>query len=331
MSVDESPVDGQEAEKSQTPGSMLREAREKLGLTQQQMADKIFLKEKNIADIEADRLDENMSVTFAKGYVRMYAKQVGLNDKPVMEAFEKLHTTTKPPAKLQSFSRRVAKQAHDDRWMMVTWIIIILLLVFFVVWWVQQPDDKAIIGESQTSNKTAEPRQSESTVANGEQSNVAEQSGTVEDDAMPEDSEAAPESELSGVATDDAGMSEDEADSGVPDDYYAAPTGGEEIAQDEDSSAAESDAGNDVVAGEVTELVFTFAEDCWINIEDATGEAIAYGVKTAGRVMPVSGQAPFKVTLGAPDGVSITFDGEAVDISDFQDGRIARFSLPMQD
>ena len=82
---------------------------------------------------------------------------------------------------------------------------------------------------------------------------------------------------------------------------------------------------------EAVTVVFRFGSDCWVNIVDATGEAIAYGVKNAGRVMTISGIPPFDVTLGMPNNVSIEFDGDAVDLSRFQNGRTARFSLPMQD
>ena len=87
----------------------------------------------------------------------------------------------------------------------------------------------------------------------------------------------------------------------------------------------------DDVLSDTVELVFTFEQDCWIKITDATGEDIAYGVKKAGRVMPVSGQAPFSVILGAPKGVAITFAGSDVDISAFPTNATARFTLPLQE
>ena len=78
------------------------------------------------------------------------------------------------------------------------------------------------------------------------------------------------------------------------------------------------------------ELVFTFAEDCWIKVTDATGNDIAYGVKDAGRIMPVSGMPPFSVVLGAPAGVSISYAGTPVDLSGFPYNRTARFNLPLE-
>ena len=76
-------------------------------------------------------------------------------------------------------------------------------------------------------------------------------------------------------------------------------------------------------------MTFTFDDDCWVNIKDATGEAIAYGVKQSGRVMEIQGVPPVAVTLGKPDNVRISVNGDPVDITAFQNGQIARFSLPM--
>lgn len=330
-----------------TPGAMLRQAREKLGLSQLQMADKLFLKQRNIDDIEADRLDENMSVTFAKGYVRMYAKQVGLDDKVVISEFEKLHTTTKPPAKLQSFSRKVAKQAHDDRWMMVTWIILLLIVAASVVWWYQQPDDNSAIGDdSPVTTETGTQAEAGTTnnAAVDTRTVVPSPSAENGDEDSARDAELAPSSFSPTTDTEYSSNLESDTADNIDSETSDLSDTSQDLAEKLENQADElsdtvaeiNDNVEQAVADESgaeqsVELVFTFAEDCWVNIEDATGEAIAYGVKNTGRVMPVSGLPPFKVTLGAPDGVSITYDGEAVDISAFQDGRIARFSLPMQD
>ena len=334
MSSQESQVDEQNTESHPTPGEMLRVAREKAGLSQQQMADKIFLKLKNIQDIENDHIDESMSATFAKGYVRMYAKQLGLDESVVLAEFNRIHTTTKPPAKLQSFSKRVAKQAHDDRWMMVTWIILFLLLAAFVAWWYQQSDVGSVI-ETGTADKPENTVVMPSQQRKGSETTASD--ATAEPVLSVPASETAESNQSSAQTADATQLPVASTESDEPDETTAVSATDTSDNESADMSEAISDSQDVAVEtlneeyGDVVDLVFSFDEDCWINIEDATGEAIAYGVKAAGRVMPVSGRAPFKVTLGAPEGVSITFDGEAVDISRFQNGRIARFSLPMQD
>jgi len=79
----------------------------------------------------------------------------------------------------------------------------------------------------------------------------------------------------------------------------------------------------------LTNVTFTFSGDCWVNISDATGERIAWGVKKLGYVMKISGQAPFNVTLGKPELVAIKFSEEIIDMSQFNVGNIAKFTLPV--
>jgi cytoskeleton protein RodZ len=301
----------------ESPGQMLRQAREEQGLTQQQIADKLYLRIKNIVAIEEDVLDENTSVTFIKGYVRLYAKHVGLAEPDILAAFERYHSAPKQPAKLQSFSRRVAKQAHDDRWMMVTYIIGLVLIAAVVLWWYQQetnPVEDEV--QSQIQVPTSNTSQSSPQATLRVEKVPTTQAATVEDSSNTPDS---PASDTQNDANID-GVNDTLTDTASDTVDVLAGTS----TTDEDESQSDSQAAP-------VELVFTFADECWMNLQDATGEAIAYGVKKAGRVMPVSGIPPFDVTLGAPQVVSITIDGEAVDMSGFTGGQIARFTLPMQE
>ena len=85
-------VTSQQQENTPSPGAMLKARRETLGLSQQDIADKLFLKAKQINDLENDVIDEKSSVTFTKGYVRNYAKQLGMNTQEVIDAKEKRET-----------------------------------------------------------------------------------------------------------------------------------------------------------------------------------------------------------------------------------------------
>ena len=75
--------------------------------------------------------------------------------------------------------------------------------------------------------------------------------------------------------------------------------------------------------------IFMFTGDCWVSIYDATGERIAYGVKKAGYVMTIIGKPPFKVDIGRPALASIEFNGDSVDMSQFDKDNVAKFTLPI--
>lgn len=298
------------------PGQILKSARLTASLSIQDIAKKIHLKSVMIEDIEADKYDSNISLTFIKGYIKLYAKQVSVPESEIMAAFESINIQKKEPAKLQSFSRRVAHQANDDKLMLVTYFILAVVFALVVVWWLQQ-------GESDnTDDVTVLPETTYSTVIEEASVNRSSESLAFEEPSVSQPSTAI--NEKSSI-TDDSDLqalsseSEKVVLNNIPDQLA-----------DVAVQQVQSDSTESQVA-ETVELVFTFSEDCWMNLSDATGENIAYGVKAAGRVMPVSGLPPFVVTLGAPQVVQIQYAGEAVDMSVFKAGNTAKFTLPLAD
>ncbi|WP_394221146.1 RodZ domain-containing protein [Alteromonas gracilis] len=345
-------VTSQQQENTPSPGAMLKARRETLGLSQQDIADKLFLKAHQINELENDIIDEKSSVTFTKGYVRNYAKQLGMNSEEVIEAFERYHNQTSVPSseKLQSFSKRVAKQTHDDRWMMVTYIILLLIIAGVVVWWYQQPSDDAVSDVSELPLTEAVKREaSETSISSGNSTNGSAQldgrmtmgsspsQPSLNDGNAKDANPNTPLGEESGgqFNAEDNGFTQD---GNLDDGAISAPdtaindsnnlTALVSYANDENESQPSLNITPQSNAAPIS-MVFSFEDDCWVNIKDASGEAIAYGVKQKGRVMEIQGVPPVEVTLGAPDNVRITVNGESVDISSYQNGKTARFVLPL--
>ena len=51
------------------PGAMLKAAREKLGISSSEIAERLRLKLTNIEALEVDEYDDEISLTFTKGYL----------------------------------------------------------------------------------------------------------------------------------------------------------------------------------------------------------------------------------------------------------------------
>ncbi len=269
-----------------SPGKLLREGREARGLSQQDIAGKLFLKASQIDDIENDRLDDSMSVTFTKGYVRNYAKQLGLDSQHVVNEFERCHNTPRSSAKLQSFSRRVAKQAHDDRWMMVTWVIALLLLGGVVAWWYQQSSDESLTQESvaQSENTADVYEDDDATPLGGDSTESDNELGVVEplggsDTVNTSPAEIAEPDELMNPV-DDAALADTTAGAPEPGEPAAATDSDvtdanqNPVDTSDVTDAQDAEADTSATSAPIS-MVFTFGSDGWVNIEDATGEAIA--------------------------------------------------------
>jgi cytoskeleton protein RodZ len=281
---------------TQGPGQILKQARERANLSTQEIADKIKLKKTLIENIEQDNYDINISLTFIRGYLKLYAKQVYIQEAEILKAFESLSTQKKEPAKLQSFSRRVANQANDDKLMLVTYFIVAAVIALVVIWWFQQSSTDAT-SISSTRNRLE-----------------SVSSDVIEQEVLPFETNDKPDIEI-----------------------INSTSGDENIFTAEPKLITLEAEPLDVLDTTVTEttspveLIFEFSGDCWINLSDATGENIAFGVKVKGYVMTQSGIPPFVVTLGAPEVVQIRYAGEPLDMSFLPTGRIAKFDLPLSE
>jgi cytoskeleton protein RodZ len=339
-------VISQQEKSTPSPGALLKERREALGLSQQDIASKLFLKSFQINDLENDVIDEKSSVTFTKGYVRNYAKQLGMPSDDVIEAFERYHNQSEVPSsdKLQSFSKRVAKQTHDDRWMMVTYIILLIIIGGVVLWWYQQPGDDTATDTSLIQSvkdeaiATARSPESDGSLSDGSISDDLMSGNAISNGSASKsggnstfsgnDTSSAPSSALSDSSSnianrDGLGSSAISAPPSDINDSNNLTALVSSMTQDEDVDLNINESAAPIA------MTFTFSEDCWVNIADATGEVIATGVKQKGRVMDIQGIPPVAVTLGAPDNVRISVNGELADITSFQNGKIARFTLPL--
>ena len=67
-----------------------------------------------------------------------------------------------------------------------------------------------------------------------------------------------------------------------------------------------------------------------MELTDANGEKIAFGVKEQGRVVEIQGQPPLQLVLGAPQFVDVVYQQQPVDLSMYRSGRTARITLPVE-
>ena len=334
-----------------TPGSLLSQARNAKGFTAADIAQKLRLKVGIIEALERDEILSTISLTFTKGYVRSYAKLLGLNENHIIQLFNELHISDDlTPKKMQSFSRKVSREHNDSRWMIVTYSIIALVILLSILWWVQHQSEPFFAAKSnvpEAEQSVSESLQIPVFDAIEDDSftlNAVEIDSELTDLTNATEAEAEAEVEIetgSDLAPYEQAEFADETTTAIPD--FIPNTNPENINQvltvlenndpDVESElrlfADDNESMQD--SNELVELIFSFSGDCWIKITDATGNDIAYGVKKAGRVMPVIGQAPFSVILGAPRSVNLQYDGEPIDISFLPSDRTGRFVLPLQD
>ncbi len=77
------------------PGSALAKMREGLGLTHEEVADRLRLAPRQVQALESDDYDHLPGPTYIRGYLRSYAELVGLAPEPILEAYAHVPAASK--------------------------------------------------------------------------------------------------------------------------------------------------------------------------------------------------------------------------------------------
>lgn len=296
------------------PGQMLKEARIELGLSQQDVAKQLNLRETAINDIEHDIFDEKIPVTFIRGYLKNYARFVGVSYNDVKIAYETIDVAKLNSGEMKSFSQNTRKKAENNRLMFVIYFMIFVLIGLTVVWWIQESsksdldNQESSIATTSTQNTVESEQQTHSVKSTTE----IRETNTVEASADVKDVVANVGNDLDDLVTD-------------VNDVTKTVSANTNIAKDKVTKKLSEQSPLTLDS-----LTFSFSGDCWVNIFDATGERLAWGIKKADYVMSLQGKAPFTITLGKPELVNIDFNQETVDMTQFQKGQIAKFTWPKQ-
>lgn len=357
------PVTANEAESTPdvTLGSVLKSAREQMGLSIAQTAVKLHLRPGIVENLEADDFSNIASSTYVRGYVKNYARMLGV-DNALIEAClaRQVPFVTQPP--MQSFSRKTTYQARDTKLKWLSFFIVIVLLGLFVVWWMQRATLVTHVDISKpTAEEVAAANQTlpgdvllTETDASARLSEIAV-NGSMATDGPVKDTDVSSIDPNTNVMTamegEQTANSSNEASrnsvatvtaSGAvqtPSTTATATAPVQNTASAQTQVTANASAANvtspttnaqtmPAVAGQST-LNIQLTGDCWINIVDANGKAIVDGVRGAGANIQASGVLPFKVILGAPTVVSsFTVDGKAISLAEFPKGRVARLTIP---
>ncbi|MEC6816518.1 cytoskeleton protein RodZ [Photobacterium toruni] len=305
------------------PGDMLRQAREQLGYSQVDIANRLRLRLSVINDIETNCFDSEKISTFTRGYVRSYAKYVGLDDVAVVALLDDYGHSKPKAQEMQSFSRRTNREAHDSRIMGLTWILAVIFVGVTAVWWWQnshlERDTTPVVDVANVAKVTPTTdiptpgaivtspavESSTATITDGVTPTVsAEVTPTVNTETVP----------MPAVITDIATTAKSVVATTTTDTELKEPTAVAPAITTETEAAPA--------------LQLTFAADCWIDIRDANGKRLESGIKTAGQTLDINGKAPFRVRLGAPSAVKIELKGQPFDLSRYPAGRPVTLTLP---
>ncbi|MKL98704.1 cytoskeleton protein RodZ [Salmonella enterica subsp. enterica] len=331
---------------AQTTGVRLRNAREQLGLSQQAVAERLCLKVSTVRDIEEDKAPSDLASTFLRGYIRSYARLVHVPEEELLPGLEKqAPLRAAKVAPMQSFSLGKRRKKRDGWLMSFTWLVLFVVVGLTGAWWWQnhkaQQEEITTMADQSTAELNADKDSGQSVpldtgAATSQDTTPAPAPApaptptpaptpapTAPAPATPVDSTATTQTPApTAAATQNTVVAPSQAN------VDTAAASAAPAATETPSALPTNQAGVAAPAADPNALVMNFTADCWLEVTDATGKKLFSGMQRKDGNLNLTGQAPYKLKIGAPAAVQIQYQGKPVDLSRFiRTNQVARLTL----
>ncbi len=296
-----------------------------------------------IVGIEDNAFSALPPPTFTRGYIRSYAKLLGIESDVLIQQYGEAIRDEGEAKLVVAVSRRSLREfpQRSPAWVFGGAVFAVALAVALILWWAWPEEDDEPVQQTglevSRTPDTADPTTTD-TRAEGEDASVwpvaqdeRRSVGTAPAVEMPAEAAQAVSSGTPGITPTDPepGRAPDTA-AGEPDVRQdAAPV--EQDAPDETDIPGTAEDPRPppptaaAIAADILEL--SFEEDCWVEVFDSEGRALHMDMSLAGESLRLQGTAPFSVRLGNAWATALAFNGEAVELEPHTRANVANLVL----
>ncbi|AOZ12137.1 DUF4115 domain-containing protein [Pseudomonas lundensis] len=317
------------------PGETLRQARENNGWTLAEVALKLNLTVSSLSNLEAGAFDKLPGHTFARGYIRAYAKLLGMDQAALVHEFDVYTGTDSTGSSVHSLGRieEPVRVSHT-----ILRIVSLLLLLAVIgggfLWWQDQtsmrakdlvgltPEHVEVEGADGTTQIHPLDEPEDQAVAEAKTEGDAAVPAEPAGDQTGATALALPGVPEAPVAVAPAPATPAPAAQTAPTPTPVTPVAPASVA----APAAPVTEAAPAVAG-AGKVGVQYTADCWTQVTDANGKVLFGGLKRKGENLEVSGKPPLSLRLGYARGAQVTYNGQAVDVAPFTSGETARLKL----
>lgn len=312
------------------PGETLRQARESNGWSLAEVALKLNLTTTSLGNLEAGAFDKLPGHTFARGYIRAYAKLLGIDQTVLVQEFDQFTGTDSQGSSVHGLGRieEPVRVSHT-----ILRIVSLLLLVAVIgggfVWWQDQASQRSkdltssamehVEVESADGTTQIHPldEPEDQAVAEGQSTSEAPL-GT--EQPAPETAPATTAAVPAPVTS--ATPAAPTAQAHTP----AAPASAPPAPAASATPAISPPTTPALIAGDGRVQV-TYIADCWTQVTDGNGKVLFSGLKRKGDTLDQGGKPPLTLRLGFARGAQVAYNGQPVDVAPFTSGETARLKL----
>ncbi len=326
------------------PGETLRQAREINNWSLPDVALRLNLTVTSLSYLEAGDFDKLPGHTFARGYIRAYAKLLGLDQTALVSEFDQYTGTDGKGSDVHALGHieEPVRLSHN-----ILRIVSLLLLVALIgggfLWW---QDQATLRGKEPTSlgMEHVEVESADGTTQIHPLDEPEDQAvmDAQNDRAAPlplnnvESAAAPPNVPVASLPT-----APSNAPSAATAPAHATPAAPVAPARTAPSPApaiapstpalapAPVPAATETasVPGGNGQVQVRFVADCWTQVTDGNGKVLTSGLKRKGENLNVNGKPPLTLRLGFARGAQVTYNGQSVDVAPFTNGETARLKL----
>lgn len=308
------------------PGETLRKARESRGWTIADVAGQLNLTHQRLSQIEQGAFDKLPGHTFARGYVRAYAKLLDIDQNRLVLEFDQFTGSDAAGSNVHSLGRIEEPVSYSQKILRgVSFLVLLALAGLSFLWWQEQAERRAE-DLAATSIEHVEVEGADGTT---QIHSLDEPDDQAVDAAQATDSVLPLLAESALGAGDTAVVAEPLTSSAE-----AAPVVSETAAVAAPAVSASAAVAMPVVAepaaplaaGEA-QVTVSFIADCWTQLTDANGKILFSALKRKGESLKLTGKAPLELRLGFARGAQVSLNGNSVDVAPFISGETARLKL----
>lgn len=305
-------IEEQDTQVSRFPGHEFVQARERKHISIDQVSTELHLPIKVIHAIESGNPQSIHNPVFVRGYIRTYAKHLGMDPAHYANLYANLPGVDLKPASIRSTTSVQERDPSRSPWIKLFSWLFVLAIIAIVIWWSREQSGRApVITDIEQSTSV----ESDGSMLDNEVIDPRDATGSVDSDTLntSESSSAELPSEATSVSEVDvyeqAGMTVETPDPVI------SPSLDDQVQPEVDTGAG---------------LVMRFSGDCWVQVRDASDALIYSGVAQGGSELQLEGDVPLSLVIGRRDAVEeLRFNGEVIDLASFTSGNVARFSLPL--
>lgn len=274
------------------PGQRLRAEREARGMTEADAAGHLNLTVNYLKALEADDYERLPQAAFIKGYIRNYARLLELPGDELANLFDEMMAEERQG----SAEGADAPQPRKRRSGLTGGVVLVVIVLAMAFFWLggDQGGDEADDAAGSPAGTEAE--------------------GTQGGEAAPE----RPDPSAEEPSEPQADMPPQEPSDGV-----------DEVEPPADNDSPVELTTLDAAASGDDRLAMEFTAQCWVEVRDATDQALFQGQRSAGSRLELRGESPFDLRIGDASAVAmISVNGQDVSMPSSAPGRVVRLSVP---